>query len=414
MFIVLMRHAAAEKTAANKEDRDRVLTPAGEKAFQIVAEMLPALFPHPAYILTSPFTRAQQTAQIVSHSLGDVPIELCSELALPEMEPFLEKCKTKSGVLFAVGHAPYLSDWLFHLTGQEQPLKKGSMAVIAMDGNGKGRLVLYAKPRFCLRLKNGEFPFGQLIKVITLRNQMLKGYCDEERVHRLRVAMRQLNIMLYGIKPLLPHEEYVKVRSDIKGLFGYTDRVRDYDVLLDFIRSAGDFPELLQWISHLKEDKRAELFTVVGEEKTTLALLNIVHLLEPVRIKGDKEIVKNQFSFLVRKTCKQIEEIDITDALALHRLRICCKKLYYFTNIYPFAAKECGRNVADQAKLLKDILGFQHDVFVGRSLLEKTMGAQNLKIQEQSKQVLEQLLGKQMEQADIEKQIRVFQKALAE
>lgn len=413
MLIVLIRHAAAEKIAEGKEDRDRALTPAGRKAFQVVAEMLPVLFPHQAYIMASPLTRAQQTAQILAHSFDDVPIRQCDELAQPEIESFLETCKTKAGIIFAVGHEPFLGDWLFRLTGQEQPLKKGSAAAVDVDRTGQGRLVLYTKPQSCLGLQRGEFPYEQLTRLLMLRSQMIGGHCDKEAVHQLRIAMRRLKIMLYGIKPLLPREELVSVLSDINDLFGYTDNVRDYDVLLDFIQSTdGSFPELLQYIHHLKEEKRAALLAVIESEKTTLALLHIFHLLASVPIEHCRETIKSQFASLIRKTRKQIEEMDVANALALHRLRICCKKVYYSAGIYPFAAKNGGKKMVEQSKLLKDILGFQHDVFIGRSLLENAMGAQSPVLQEQSRKIAARLLDKQMKKEDLEKQIRIFEETL--
>ncbi len=102
----------------------------------------------------------------------------------------------------------------------------------------------------------------------------------------------------------------------------------------------------------------------------------------------------------------------MNDELTLHRLRIYCKKLYYSGNLFPFTAKICGRNVLEQSKSLKDMLGSHHDFFAGRLLLENSMNGQSTDMQDQSRRVLAQLLKKQQQKDELEKQIRKFKKSL--
>lgn len=413
MILVLVRHAAAEELSADKEDRYRELTPSGRHAFQATAEGLRALFPHSPHILTSPYTRARQTAELLAQRYETIPIESCAELAAPDLEPFLKKCQSKSGIVFAIGHEPVLGVWLHDLTGKSRRFDKGSAAAVELGSDGPGRLLFYADSDSFSKLNNRAFPFDLFAELLMLRDRMLRGNCGEDSIHDLRVTMRQLKIMLYGIKPLLPHEDQIAVLSGLNGLFAYTDKVRDYDVLMDFIRHADEpFPELLQFINGLREERLSALLAAIGEERVTVSFLDLFRLLESVDSKSCRAAIKTRFISLINKTRKHIEQINMNDELTLHRLRIYCKKLYYSGNLFPFTAKICGRNVLEQSKSLKDMLGSHHDFFAGRLLLENSMNGQSTDMQDQSRRVLAQLLKKQQQKDELEKQIRKFKKSL--
>lgn len=413
MILVLIRHAAAEEFSAAKEDRYRELTPSGRSAFQATAEGLRRLFPHAPRILTSPFTRAQQTAKLLAQRFGNAPIELCDELAASDLEPFLEQCRAKPGIVFAIGHEPVLSIWLSHLTGQNRHFEKGAAAAIELGSAGPGELLFYADPDSFSKLNERAFPFRLFADLLMFRDRMLHGDHSEDTIHDLRVSMRQLKVMLYGIKPLLPHEDLVNVLSGINGLFAYTDKVRDYDVLLEFIRHADEPSAALPpFIRGLRDEQLSALLAAMGEENAALSLLRLFRLLASVDIKSCRKTSRKRFVSLIRKTRKHLEALDMTNELALHRLRIYCKKIYYSGNLFPFASKICGKNILEQSKALKDALGAHHDLFVCRRLLENSLNGQSPALQEPSRPVLAQLLKKQRQTEDLEKQIRTFKKSL--
>lgn len=414
MIIVLVRHAVAEESSAEKKDRYRNLTASGRNDFQSSAEGLSLLFSGKSYVITSPFTRAQQTADILANYLEDAEIHLCDELASPDLNSFIEKCIPKAGVIFAVGHEPFLSTWLNTLTGKNQHFKKSSAAVVEIKNNHQHRFILYSNSDSFLRLNNKDFPFEQFRELLELRSQMLHENCVEDTIHQLRVTIRQLKIILYNTNPLLPQENLTEVLSELDYLFDCTDKVRDYDVLTNFIKNSGSsFKELLELIDKLKEEKLSELLTVIQKERITLALLKLFQLLLQLNdLEGCRKTVKNRFLSLTSKTKKFITNIDINDQLVLHKLRIRCKKIYYSAEIFPFVEKFCGHKIIKQAKLLKDILGLNHDFFIIQLLLENSVNYENPIIQLQSKQILTQLQKKDFKTDELKYLINNFKESL--
>ena len=109
MLLCLLRHAEAEVLAAN--DHARRLTSKGEQQAERVGKFCRKQGIEPSVILTSPVTRALQTAKLVAKSLGDaevieVPWAACGmdpSTAMAEM-----KALAKFPAVMLVGHQPDL------------------------------------------------------------------------------------------------------------------------------------------------------------------------------------------------------------------------------------------------------------------------------------------------------------------
>ena len=69
MNLYLMRHAIAAEPEENTEDSQRPLTEAGRKRLGKIARNLEKLELEFDIILTSPYLRARQTADVVAHVL---------------------------------------------------------------------------------------------------------------------------------------------------------------------------------------------------------------------------------------------------------------------------------------------------------------------------------------------------------
>ena len=141
MNLYLIRHAIAVEEDPSGEDSQRPLTEKGVKKMRQIAKGLRTLGVEFDLILTSPYTRARQTADI----LGDV-FRLKKEILIsanlsPMGDPDLllaeinEKYKADS--LALVGHEPYLSAFVSLLvTGGapvEMTFKKGGVCRLAAD-----------------------------------------------------------------------------------------------------------------------------------------------------------------------------------------------------------------------------------------------------------------------------------------
>jgi phosphohistidine phosphatase len=150
MQIVFIRHARAEERALFKRDRTRALTQDGQRRMRKAARGLHALLPGLTQVVTSPLTRARQTAEIVAAVYDSVEV-----VTLPALSPgtapraILAWLRTQpnDAVLALVGHEPdlgLLASWL--LVGRPAgfvQFKKGAAALIefaAAPAAGKGTL----------------------------------------------------------------------------------------------------------------------------------------------------------------------------------------------------------------------------------------------------------------------------------
>ena len=142
MEIYLVRHAAAFERDPDRwpDDSDRPLTPEGEQEFRLAARGLARLVSGVDAVLSSPYSRAWQTAEILSE-LASWP----SPEPLPVLEPTLPPEKAAivleayQGSVAVVGHRPGLHELAAYLlTGQggglEIGLEKGGAACIRFDG----------------------------------------------------------------------------------------------------------------------------------------------------------------------------------------------------------------------------------------------------------------------------------------
>lgn len=141
MRLLIVRHALAANpeayAAKGHHDSERPLTRAGRKKMILAMRGLRKVSPQIDHIITSPYTRAAQTAGIVAKALG-LPAPETSELLTPERHPreFLNWLKTQplADGIGVVGHEPHLGELIsWCLTGKVEArvdLKKGAVARI--------------------------------------------------------------------------------------------------------------------------------------------------------------------------------------------------------------------------------------------------------------------------------------------
>jgi len=127
-------------------DRDRPLTPEGESKFRRCARGLGRFIGEVEVALTSPLTRALQTAELLEEEAGwpkpepFPPLEPDRSAAdvAQALEPFVEH-----DAVVIVGHEPLLGELIAYLlTGSAQggafPLKKGAAACVSVQGPAPG------------------------------------------------------------------------------------------------------------------------------------------------------------------------------------------------------------------------------------------------------------------------------------
>jgi phosphohistidine phosphatase len=140
MEIYLLRHGIAEDGQAGQPDSERPLTSDGRKKLRTVLKVAVAAGVAPSLVLTSPYKRALQTAQIAAEIL-DYKGELLRTRTLePASSPKtvwdeIRVHKDEARILLA-GHEPLFSRLTAYLLGSPElqvDFKKGAIVCIELD-----------------------------------------------------------------------------------------------------------------------------------------------------------------------------------------------------------------------------------------------------------------------------------------
>jgi phosphohistidine phosphatase len=158
MELLLIRHAIAHDRDSERwpDDADRPLTARGVQRLQRAARGLRQLVPHVDLLLTSPYRRARETADILCEHArwpaatvegrlgGGQPAEAMA-VAFGSL--------IQGSTVAAVGHEPQLSQMLGVLTGNGRGValdwRRGGVARLAADAPaiGRWRLLAFLPPR---------------------------------------------------------------------------------------------------------------------------------------------------------------------------------------------------------------------------------------------------------------------------
>lgn len=153
--LVFIRHAHADE-GDYSNDLERPLSKKGRETQQKMTEFLKSREFKPTMILCSPYRRAIETAEIISHAFH-VDVEVQPALSAIDFDedfmlnrlnpPFDNEC------LFLVGHDPTLASFADHLCAQENCLpagiSKSGAVLIQFDheiNQGTGHLMAYYRP----------------------------------------------------------------------------------------------------------------------------------------------------------------------------------------------------------------------------------------------------------------------------
>ena len=142
MRLYLLRHAIAEDGAGMPDSR-RQLTEEGRQKLRKVLQQASKSGLHPDFILSSPYVRARQTAEIAVEELR-YQGELVSS---DQLTPYASPHKTwdelreyrQAGEILVVGHNPHLSELVSLLTGARAgavEMKKAGLACLELISAG--------------------------------------------------------------------------------------------------------------------------------------------------------------------------------------------------------------------------------------------------------------------------------------
>jgi phosphohistidine phosphatase len=140
MILYVMRHAEAVEGTETLQDEWRYLTEKGRLAAKTTSSAIARFGPKPRLTITSPLTRAVQTAEIAAEKACRKNVVVASSLLLPggdikELVSHLKGCKDAKRVLL-VGHEPQFGSLVAALLGrggEAIQMKKGSCVTLQFD-----------------------------------------------------------------------------------------------------------------------------------------------------------------------------------------------------------------------------------------------------------------------------------------
>src|SRR5258708_1050473 len=144
MNLFILRHGLAVEpgTGRHAKDSERPLTPKGERKLWKIAEAIEALEISVDWILSSPYVRARQTAEIIAEALDlRKRLELTETLtpagSAKKLIDLLSERKPSPDDVLLVGHEPYLSELIARLisggTNVSMTMKKGGLCKLTAD-----------------------------------------------------------------------------------------------------------------------------------------------------------------------------------------------------------------------------------------------------------------------------------------
>ena len=152
MNLYLMRHAIAAELEENTEDNQRPLTEIGRKKLGKIARNLEKLDLKFDVILTSPYLRACQTADVVADAL-DIKsknvVETENLTPLGFAEKLVEEINAREPVenMLIVGHEPFLSQLIGTLVAGDVSLsidmKKAGLCKLSIEQLTYGRCATF-------------------------------------------------------------------------------------------------------------------------------------------------------------------------------------------------------------------------------------------------------------------------------
>jgi phosphohistidine phosphatase len=162
MIVYFLRHASANQhKVLPREDDKRPIDEVGEQQCHDVGRALVALGVKVDAVISSPLTRAVQTAELAVTELGYKNKIVISDAMRPEasFDQFHDLLvhHAKSPAIMVVGHNPSITEFLLHLMTGNEPsdcvdFKKGAVAKVDVQGE-KGVLNWLLTPKMASKLQ---------------------------------------------------------------------------------------------------------------------------------------------------------------------------------------------------------------------------------------------------------------------
>jgi phosphohistidine phosphatase len=135
MELYLLRHGIAEDRAASGHDADRRLTDEGKQKLRRVLKRAAAAEVKPTLILSSPYKRAVETAEIAAEELGYEGKIVRTDSLTPDSSPGRVwdeiRSREEEPSILCAGHEPLFSATFAHLLGATRSIVEFRKAGLA-------------------------------------------------------------------------------------------------------------------------------------------------------------------------------------------------------------------------------------------------------------------------------------------
>jgi phosphohistidine phosphatase len=140
MQIYILRHGIAEEAKPGQPDSARRLTPEGKQKLQKILAVARQAGVRPDVLLSSPYKRALETAEIAHQALRPAERILQTDVLTPGYTPERVwdeiRLHREAEQVMLVGHEPQLSTVVGFLTSGRVEMKKGAIARVDVDALG--------------------------------------------------------------------------------------------------------------------------------------------------------------------------------------------------------------------------------------------------------------------------------------
>ncbi|MDO9492549.1 CHAD domain-containing protein [Acetobacterium sp.] len=234
-------------------------------------------------------------------------------------------------------------------------------------------------------MKNG---FNQILNAY---DRFFENQSDPEGVHQVRVRIRKFRAILAFFMPLFKNETYQRQQDILRKMGQQFSEVRQLDVLLEGVSEMeknanleiSTFGKIKDHLQGKREMAFNQLMADLETDAFALDLLDIwVWKLNDPWEAGSpdlqvtlKDYTEKYLDSWLKKIKKSMENLDIKDQQAIHRVRIKSKKLRYVIEQLSSILDRKTRKSMEAFEKMQDDLGYYHDVFANQHLLEQLVSA---------------------------------------
>lgn len=366
MDLILIRHGKAVELDSNlySDDFNRPLTEDGVKHINIMSFILNTIVKSQGYknleLISSSSTRTAQTAKIIANTLDLDTINLEDSLYHGDYHCALPMLTSKfydSDCIIIVGHNPNLFMLAYNLCGLELEFKKGAIACFKLEenlcsgtlkfflsGDLSQKMNLSIESNIKKPLKNiylginisdVKFEIFSLIDNLYIEIDEFKTNSeDPEKVHNIRLYIRQILTLLDFVKMDLEEDSYKDFVYKLKSMNKELSIIRDMDQFINYVKNF-ETTEYFKCVSfNQRKHHESEILYKINSgyfDGLKLLFLNLKWINRDDKLKHPDAYI-HDLLLAIKKNNPKVVFNSYDD---IHKLRVIGKKIKNILEIFP-------------------------------------------------------------------------------